>query len=64
MFYTGVVGLVITRSPPFGFGRRSGINDLILLFVMGTLGAMAHNCFIRAYAQGEASVMRRSIIPA
>ena len=43
--------------PAIWVWKPVGINDLILLFVMGTLGAMAHNCFIRAYAQGEASVI-------
>ena len=57
MFYTGVVGLMITAIPAIWVWKPVGINDLILLFVMGTLGAMAHNCFIRAYAQGEASVI-------
>ena len=57
MFYTGVVGLMITAIPAIWVWKPVDINDLILLFVMGTLGAMAHNCFIRAYAQGEASVI-------
>ena len=57
MFYTGVVGLIITAIPTMWVWTPVGVDDLALLFVMGTLGALAHNCFIRAYAQGEASVI-------
>ncbi|MEG9861541.1 MAG: DMT family transporter [Parvularculales bacterium] len=53
MFYTGVVGSLVTIGPALWAWVAPTIWELVLLLAMGTVAAGAHNCFIRAYRAGE-----------
>ena len=57
MVETGGLGRVFAVMAASLVWQPVGVGGLVLLLVMGRLGAMAHNCFIRDYAQGEASVI-------
>ena len=57
MFYTNVVTIVLIAIPAFFVWITPTWSQLALLVVMGVLATSAHNCFIRAYALGEASAI-------
>jgi drug/metabolite transporter (DMT)-like permease len=57
MFYTNVVTIVLIAIPAFFVWVTPTWSQLALLVVMGVLATSAHNCFIRAYALGEASAI-------
>lgn len=57
MFYTGIVGTLVSAVPAYFVWVQPTGYELLLLLCMGSLAAAAHNCFIRAYAIGEASAI-------
>jgi drug/metabolite transporter (DMT)-like permease len=57
MFYTNVVTIGLIAIPTFFVWVRPDAEQLFMLVSMGVMGTLAHNCFIRAYALGEASAI-------
>lgn len=57
MFYTGVIGSIVSAVPAYFVWQTPTTEEFLLLLLMGVLAAAAHNCFIRAYAIGEASAI-------
>ncbi len=57
MFYTGVGGLIVTSIPAYLVWIMPSWEQLALLAIMGSAGAASHNCFIRGYRVGEATVI-------
>lgn len=57
MFYSNIVGLVVTGIPTAYVWQMPTLEQWGWLLIMGLFAAAAHNCFIRAYAQGEASAI-------
>jgi len=57
MFYTGVGGLAVTSVPAYLVWLEPSWMELLLLAIMGSAGAASHNCFIRGYRIGEATVI-------
>lgn len=57
MFYTGIVGTCVSAVPAYFVWVQPTLHEFLLLMCMGGLAAAAHNCFIRAYAIGEASAI-------
>lgn len=57
MFYTNVVTIGLIAIPTFFVWVQPDAVQLLMLVSMGVMGALAHNCFIRAYALGEASAI-------
>lgn len=57
MFYTNIVGLVVTGIPTLYVWQMPTDMQWVWLLVMGVFATAAHNCFIRAYALGEASAI-------
>ncbi len=57
MFYTNIVGLVVTGVPSFYVWQTPTDLQWAWLLFMGLCATAAHNCFIRGYALGEASAI-------
>jgi len=57
MFYTGAVGVVVSGIPAAYVWVAPDWSEWVLLALMGSTGAAAHNCFIRGYAAGEATAV-------
>ena len=57
MFYTGLVGTLFAAIPAILVWTNPTLEEYGMLFLMGIFAAAAHNCFIRAYAIGEASAI-------
>ncbi len=57
MFYSNIFGILLASIPAYIYWIPPTAEEYMLLFVMGVLGALAHNCFIRAYGMGEASAI-------
>jgi drug/metabolite transporter (DMT)-like permease len=57
-FYTSLVGLVVASlGAPFGWVVPAGPVDLLLLVLLGVLGAIGHFLIIKAYQRAAASVL-------
>jgi drug/metabolite transporter (DMT)-like permease len=57
MFYTALIGIPVTGIPSYFVWVQPNLLELAQLLLMGLFAAGAHNCFIRAYAIGEASAI-------
>ncbi len=57
MFYTCVVGTLVSIVPAVINWVPPTLNEYMLLALMGAIGATAHNCFIRGYAVGETTAI-------
>ena len=57
MFYTNVVALVLIAIPTYFVWQTPNVVELFMLVAMGLLATLSHNCFIRAFALGEASAI-------
>ena len=57
MFYTNTVSVTLIAIPTFFVWQTPTLNEFWMLLAMGVLATISHNCFIRAFAMGEASVI-------
>lgn len=57
MFYTNTVSLALIAIPTFFVWQKPSATELLMLVAMGLLATLSHNCFIRAFALGEASAI-------
>ena len=57
MFYTNTVSVTLIAIPTFFVWQTPNMSELMMLVAMGILATASHNCFIRAFALGEASVI-------
>ena len=57
MFYTNTVSVTLIAIPTFFVWQTPSLNEFFMLIAMGILATASHNCFIRAFALGEASVI-------
>lgn len=57
MFYTNTVSLALIAIPTYFVWQTPNMAELFLLIAMGVLATISHNCFIRAFALGEASAI-------
>lgn len=57
MFYTNTVSLELIAIPTFFVWQKPSATELLMLVAMGLLATLSHNCFIRAFALGEASAI-------
>lgn len=57
MFYTNTVSLALIAIPTFFVWQKPSATELLMLAAMGLLATLSHNCFIRAFALGEASAI-------
>ena len=57
MFYTNIVSVMLIAIPTIFVWQTPNITELAMLVAMGVLATASHNCFIRAFAMGEASVI-------
>ncbi|NCF78901.1 MAG: EamA family transporter [Alphaproteobacteria bacterium] len=57
MFYTNTVSVTLIAIPTFFVWQTPNMSELMMLVAMGVLATASHNCFIRAFALGEASVI-------
>jgi drug/metabolite transporter (DMT)-like permease len=57
MFYTNVMTIGLIAIPTFFVWQTPTMEQFVMLITMGVLATSAHNCFIRAYAIGEASAI-------
>ncbi len=57
MFYTNTVSVTLIAIPTFFVWQTPTWNEFFMLVAMGILATISHNCFIRAFALGEASVI-------
>ncbi len=57
LFYSGVIGMAATAIPASLYWQWPNLQQFGLLLLMGGVGVLAHSCFIRAYAIGEASAL-------
>jgi drug/metabolite transporter (DMT)-like permease len=57
MFYTNTVSVTLIAIPTFFVWQTPNMSELMMLVAMGILATASHNCFIRAFAIGEASVI-------
>ena len=55
LFYSGLIGVITTSIPAIIYWSWPTPVQFALLLCMGLVGIMAHSCFIRAYAIGEAT---------
>ena len=56
MFYTNIVSVTLIAIPTIFVWQTPNMDELIMV-AMGVLATASHNCFIRAFAMGEASVI-------
>ena len=57
MFYTNTVSVTLIAIPTFFVWQTPNMQEFLMLVAMGILATASHNCFIRAFAMGEASVI-------
>ena len=57
MFYTNTVSVTLIAIPTFFVWQTPNMQEFLMLVAMGILATASHNCFIRAFAIGEASVI-------
>ena len=57
MFYTNTVSLSLIAVPTYFVWQTPTWTELAMLVAMGVLATISHNCFIRAFALGEASAI-------
>ena len=57
MFYTNTVSITLIAIPTFFVWQTPDLRELAMLVAMGLLATLSHNCFIRAFALGEASAI-------
>jgi drug/metabolite transporter (DMT)-like permease len=57
MFYTNTVSVALIAVPTFFVWQTPTWGEFGMLIAMGILATISHNCFIRAFALGEASVI-------
>jgi drug/metabolite transporter (DMT)-like permease len=57
MFYTNTVSIALISIPTFFVWQTPTLTEAWMLLAMGLLATVSHNCFIRAFALGEASVI-------
>ena len=57
MFYTNTVSLVLIAIPTYFVWQTPSWPEFFMLVAMGLLATISHNCFIRAFALGEASAI-------
>ncbi|MGB2151370.1 MAG: DMT family transporter, partial [Parvibaculales bacterium] len=57
MFYTNIVSVTLIAIPTIFVWQTPNMDELMMLVAMGVLATTSHNCFIRAFAMGEASVI-------
>ena len=57
MFYTNIVSVTLIAIPTIFVWQTPNMTELAMLVAMGVLATASHNCFIRAFAMGEASVI-------
>jgi len=57
MFYTNIVSVTLIALPTIFVWQTPNVTELAMLVAMGVLATASHNCFIRAFAMGEASVI-------
>lgn len=57
MFYTNIVTVSLIAIPTFFVWQTPTMNEFLMLIAMGVLATASHNCFIRAFAIGEASAI-------
>ncbi len=57
MFYTNIVSVTLIAIPTIFVWQTPNMDELMMLVAMGVLATASHNCFIRAFAMGEASVI-------
>ena len=57
MFYTNIVTVSLIAIPTFFVWQSPTMNEFLMLIAMGVLATASHNCFIRAFAIGEASAI-------
>lgn len=55
LFYSGLIGTIVTAIPAALYWQWPTLTEFSLLMSMGAVGVLAHSCFIRAYAIGEAT---------
>jgi drug/metabolite transporter (DMT)-like permease len=57
MFYTNTVSLTLIAIPTYFVWQMPTMVEGFMLIAMGLLATISHNCFIRAFALGEASAI-------
>ena len=57
MFYTNTVSITLIAIPTYFVWQTPSMVELFMLIAMGLLATLSHNCFIRAFALGEASAI-------
>ena len=57
MFYTNTVSLALIAIPTYFVWQTPSWPEFFMLVAMGLLATISHNCFIRAFALGEASAI-------
>ncbi|MGI9438280.1 MAG: DMT family transporter, partial [Parvibaculales bacterium] len=57
MFYTNIVTVSLIAIPTFFVWQTPTMSEFSMLIAMGVLATASHNCFIRAFAIGEASAI-------
>ena len=57
MFYTNTVSITLIAIPTYFVWQMPSMVELFMLIAMGLLATLSHNCFIRAFALGEASAI-------
>ena len=57
MFYTNTVSIVLIAIPTYFVWQMPNMVEFVMLIAMGLLATLSHNCFIRAFALGEASAI-------
>ena len=57
MFYTNTVSITLIAIPTYFVWQMPSMVEGFMLLAMGLLATVSHNCFIRAFALGEASAI-------
>lgn len=57
MFYTNTVSIALIAIPTYFVWQMPNMVEFVMLIAMGLLATLSHNCFIRAFALGEASAI-------
>ncbi len=57
LLYSGFIGTILSAIPAFLLWTTPTWEELGLLALMGAVGTLAHNCFVRAYAVADATAL-------
>ncbi|MGF1454669.1 MAG: DMT family transporter [Alphaproteobacteria bacterium] len=57
LLYSAIIGSVLTAIPTFFLWTTPTWSEAVLIVVMGGVGVVAHNCFIRAYSMADATAL-------